>query len=218
MSIASQIEQFQKEIHPGRLIAVSKFHPVSAILEAYAAGQRDFGENRVQELCQKHDALPEDIRWHMIGTLQRNKVKYIVPFIYCIHSVDNLRLLDEIEKEAAKSGRIISCLMQVHIAREETKHGFAPEELFTFFASESWKNYKHISFCGLMGMATLTENQSQINAEFESLHTLYKKVQPLADPTVFKELSMGMSSDYACALQHGSTMVRIGSSIFGQRN
>jgi pyridoxal phosphate enzyme (YggS family) len=153
----------------------------------------------------------------MIGTLQRNKVKHLVPFIYCIHSVDNFKLLEEIEKEAAKFNRKVSCLMQIHIATEETKHGFSLDEIETFFKSGAWKNFNHIIFSGLMGMATLTDDEKQIHTEFEGLKSLFDEVLTHANPDEFQELSMGMSSDFAIALAHGATLVRIGSSIFGQR-
>jgi len=203
-----------------RLVAVSKTKPVSDLEEAYAAGIRDFGENKVQELVEKADQLPGDIRWHMIGHLQRNKVKYIAPFIHLIHSVDSLRLLKQIDKEGKKIERVISCLLQVHIAKEETKYGWDEKELMDFLYGEEIKGMKNIQIVGLMGMATLTDNSETIRKEFKDLHHLFTqlKSQPLPEQVQLSELSMGMSGDYLIAQEEGSTMVRIGSAIFGARN
>ncbi|WP_163378007.1 YggS family pyridoxal phosphate-dependent enzyme [Cyclobacterium sp. SYSU L10401] len=203
-----------------RLVAVSKTKPVSDLEEAYAAGIRDFGENKVQELVEKADQLPGDIRWHMIGHLQRNKVKYIAPFIHLIHSVDSLRLLKQIDKEGKKVERVISCLLQVHIAKEETKYGWDEKELMDFLYGEEIKGMKNIQILGLMGMATLTDNSETIRKEFKDLHRLFTqlKSQPLPEQVQLSELSMGMSGDYLIAQEEGSTMVRIGSAIFGARN
>ncbi|MFO7826557.1 MAG: YggS family pyridoxal phosphate-dependent enzyme [Cyclobacterium sp.] len=203
-----------------RLVAVSKTKPVSDLEEAYAAGIRDFGENKVQELVEKADQLPGDIRWHMIGHLQRNKVKYIAPFIHLIHSVDSLRLLKQIDKEGKKIERVISCLLQVHIAKEETKYGWDEKELMDFLYGEEIKGMKNIQIVGLMGMATLTDNSETIRKEFKDLHRLFTqlKSQPLPEQVQLSELSMGMSGDYLIAQEEGSTMVRIGSAIFGARN
>jgi PLP dependent protein len=202
------------------LIAVSKTKPVSILKEAYEAGIRDFGENKVQELVEKQLQMPKDIRWHMIGHLQRNKVKYIAPFVYMIHAVDSLRLLQEIDKQAEKNGRIISCLLQIHIAMEDTKFGFNEEELEFLLSSEEILQLKHIEISGLMGMATFTENEKQIRSEFSMLKALFEKLRKrdLPDNFNLKELSMGMSGDYLIAQEEGSTMVRIGTAIFGERN
>jgi PLP dependent protein len=202
------------------LIAVSKTKPVSILKEAYEAGIRDFGENKVQELVEKQLQMPKDIRWHMIGHLQRNKVKYIAPFVYMIHAVDSLRLLQEIDKQAEKNGRIISCLLQIHIAMEDTKFGFNEEELEFLLSSEEIHQLKHIEISGLMGMATFTENEKQIRSEFSMLKALFEKLRKrdLPDNFNLKELSMGMSGDYLIAQEEGSTMVRIGTAIFGERN
>ena len=202
------------------LVAVSKTKPISAIQEAYDAGIRDFGENKVQEIIEKAPALPQDIKWHMIGHLQRNKVKFIVPFIYLIHSVDSLRLLKQINKEAEKINKTIHCLLQVHIAKEGTKFGWNKEELNEFLLGDEIKSMHNIRIKGLMGMATNTENTEIITEEFRTLKVLFEalKVQPLPEIVDMKEISMGMSGDYLLAQQEGSTMVRIGSAIFGSRN
>lgn len=199
------------------LVAVSKTHPNEAIQEAYTAGQRVFGENRVQELVPKFEQLPKDIQWHLIGTLQRNKVKYIAPFVSMIHSVDNLDLLKEINKEASKNQRIIDCLIQVFIASEETKHGFSFEEAKALFQSDFQVQFPHIRICGLMGMATFTEDQLQVKREFEALAEFRSKVQK-EQAVQLTILSMGMSGDYQLAIACGSNMVRVGSSIFGSRS
>jgi pyridoxal phosphate enzyme (YggS family) len=195
------------------LIVVSKFHPAEAIQQVYDAGQRIFGENRVQEMVAKKPLLPEDIRWHAIGTLQSNKVKYIAPFVSLIQSVDNLKLLAEIDKQAKKNNRVIECLLEVHIAQEQSKHGFSIEEADSFLSANQ-VHFEHVKIVGLMGMATYTENTAQVRTEFRNLASLYKKHQQAWN---FKHLSMGMSNDYKIAIEEGSTMVRIGSSIFGER-
>lgn len=198
-----------------KLVAVSKTKPVEEILKAYNTGHRDFGENKVQEMTHKWEQLPKDIHWHMIGHVQRNKVKYMAPFVQLIHGVDSLKLLKEINKQAKKNNRTINCLLQVYIAKEETKFGLDPEELTQLLEDTAFKNLENVRIIGLMGMATFTENKEQINKEFNFLKTLYDQ---LKNKYGFKTLSMGMSSDYKTALQNGSTMVRIGSSIFGERN
>jgi pyridoxal phosphate enzyme (YggS family) len=199
------------------LVAVSKTHPVEVVMEAYDAGQRVFGENRVQELVPKFEQMPKDIHWHLIGTLQRNKVKYIAPFVSMIHSVDNLDLLKEINKEASKNQRVIDCLIQVFIASEETKHGFSFEEAEAFFKSEFTQQFPHVRICGLMGMASFTEDQKQVKQEFESLAGFRNKIQ--AELSIdLPILSMGMSGDFQLAIACGSNMVRVGSSIFGSRS
>ena len=199
------------------LVAVSKTHPIEAIQEAYDAKQRIFGENRVQELVPKFEGMPKDIQWHLIGTLQRNKVKYIAPFVSMIHSVDNLELLKEIDKEAKKNQRIIDCLIQVFIATEETKHGFSFEEAEALFQSEYSTQFEHVRICGLMGMASFTEDQQQVKREFESLARFRDKIQT-NHSIQLPVLSMGMSGDYQLAIACGSNMVRVGSSIFGSRS
>lgn len=194
------------------LVAVSKTKPVASLLEAHQAGQRDFGENKVQELVDKASVLPQNIRWHMIGHLQRNKVKYIAPFVSLIHSVDSFRLLNEIDKQGKKNDRVIDCLLQVRIAQEETKFGLAFENCNEIL---NQNNYTHVRIRGLMGMASFTDNQIQIESEFKSLAQYYKQHQDQYD---WDTLSMGMSGDYPLALSCGSTMIRVGSRIFGSRN
>ena len=201
------------------LVAVSKTKPVSAIQEAYDAGQRIFGENKVQEMVDKYVELPKDIEWHLIGHLQTNKVKYIAPFVALIHSVDSLKLLQEINKQAKKNNRTIECLLQFHIADETTKFGFSFEEVQDLLSSEEFIHCQNISIVGVMGMATFTENEDQLRDEFRSLenyfHVLKSHFFKFND--AFKCISMGMSSDYKIAIEEGSTMVRVGSSIFGDR-
>jgi pyridoxal phosphate enzyme (YggS family) len=202
------------------LIAVSKTHPIATIKEAYDEGIRDFGENKVQELTEKAAHLPQDICWHMIGHLQRNKVKYIAPFVHLIHGVDSLKLLQEIDKQAEKNKRIISCLLQVHIAEEESKFGFSEEELMALLKYEELKELKHVKILGLMGMGTFTEDEAQVRSEFSRLKRLFEKLkgERLPENMKMEELSMGMSGDYLIAQEEGSTMVRIGTAIFGDRN
>lgn len=206
--------------YDARLVAISKTKPDSDLLEAYEADQRDFGENKVQELLGKHDRLPKDIRWHMVGHLQRNKVRQIVPFVYMIHGVDSTRLLMEIEKEAKKADKTINVLLQVHIAREETKFGFDEKELIELISDGAFGSISHVHIRGLMGMATFTPDEGQIDAEFKSLKQLFDKLSGSYQfpGSKFDQLSMGMSNDYEIALKNGSTMIRIGSAIFGERN
>jgi len=221
MSIQHNIQEIRKHIPPHvRLVCVSKFHPNEAVMEAYDCGERVFGESKVQELCGKYDTLPKDISWHFIGHLQTNKIKLIVPFVELIHGVDSYNLLEEINKQALKAGRKINCLLQVYIAMEDTKFGFSPEELLETLSEGKWKGLTGIRICGLMGMATYTGNRTQIRNEFKGLKSLFDQVkeQYFADESSFKELSMGMSDDYQLAIEEGSTLVRIGSSIFGNRN
>lgn len=220
MTIASNIYNITKELPEGvKLIAISKTKPAEEILEAYNAGQKIFGENKVQELLSKYEALPKDIEWHFIGHLQTNKVKYITPFIQYIHSVDSIGLLREINKQAEKNNRIIKCLLQVHIATEETKFGLDENELIELITSVEFSAFNNITICGLMGMATNTENENQIRTEFKKLSMFLKRLQnsEFANNNNFKELSMGMSSDYPLAIEEGSTIVRVGSKIFGDR-
>ena len=221
MSIVDSLASVKASL-PGsiKLIAVSKTHSTERILEAYNAGQRAFGENKVQELVPKYEALPKDIEWHLIGHLQRNKVKLVVPFVSLIHSVDSEKLLSTIDQEAEKAEREVKCLIQVHIAEEETKFGFTPDEAFRFFVDKRPAAYKHVRIAGLMGMATLTDDTTRIRKEFFLLHDLFEKVRTEGNVTKedFSTLSMGMSSDYPIAVEIGSTMVRVGSAIFGKRD
>ena len=214
MNVSVAIENFRKELPQNiTLIAVSKTKPISLIQEAYATGQRDFGENKVQELIEKQEALPSDIRWHMIGHLQRNKVKYIAPFVHLIHGVDSLRLLKEINKQGAKINRCIPILLQVHISQEDTKFGFDSDELKE--AIIECNVLEWVKPCGLMGMATFTSDTDQVRREFQSLKGLFDEY--LSDFGEHPTLSMGMSGDYQIAIDQGSTMIRIGSSLFGSR-
>jgi len=202
------------------LVAISKFNPESAIEEAYAVGQRDFGESKVQELGGKYEHLPKDIRWHFIGHLQTNKVKYIAPYVYLIHSVDSLKLLKEINKYAIQNNRTINYLLQIHVAEEETKFGLTENECIEMLESDDWKTLTNVKACGVMGMATNTDNNNQIRAEFVKIHQLFDTLKErfFKEDDSFKEISMGMSGDYSIAIEEGSTMVRIGSSIFGERH
>lgn len=203
-----------------KLVAVSKTKPVEAIEEAYEGGQRVFGENRAQELAEKYEVLPKDIEWHMIGHLQTNKVKYISAFVSLIHGVESLRLLETIDKEGKKHNRIIPCLLQFYVASEETKFGLNMEEAKALLDSEEYKNMKNVQIVGVMGMATNTDDEEQIKREFHHLKVIFDELKEsyfVGNPG-FKELSMGMSGDYMIAVEEGSTMVRVGSSIFGARN
>ncbi|MDP4600378.1 MAG: YggS family pyridoxal phosphate-dependent enzyme [Polaribacter sp.] len=215
--IKENIGNFKKKIPENvTLVAVSKTKPISDLQEAYNAGQRIFGENKVQEMVEKYDALPKDIQWHMIGHLQRNKVKYMAHFVNLIHGVDSLKTLEEINKQAAKHDRIIKCLLQASIADEETKFGLSFDEIKVILTSKEIAAMKNIAIVGLMGMATFTENETQINSEFSSLKNLFDDLKK-SNPTL-EILSMGMSGDYEIAIKNGSTMIRVGSSIFGHRN
>jgi pyridoxal phosphate enzyme (YggS family) len=221
MSIGSQIAIIKGRVPENvKIVAVSKFCPIESIMEAYEAGQKNFGENRAQELTAKQKELPKDIEWHFIGTLQKNKVKDIVPFIHTIQSVDSLKLLQEIDKQAAKHSRIIQVLLEIHIAKEKSKHGFSPEECKKLLSNEKIiTNYLNIRICGLMGMATFTDDKEKIRKEFQDLHTLFKELKSsfFVNCNYFSELSMGMTNDYEIAVNEGSTMVRIGNFIFGER-
>lgn len=220
MSVKENLQNVQQNIPSGvRLVAVSKFHPNEAIEEAYECGQRIFGESRVQELTAKNEQLPKDIEWHFIGHLQTNKIKYISPFVTMIHAVDSERLLTEINQYALKSNREISCLLQIHIAQEESKFGFSYDECREFASSERWKNLKNIRIAGLMGMATLTDDAEQVRHEFRTLNSFFRELKSTTfrENNYFCELSMGMSDDYRIAIEEGSTLVRIGSTIFGNR-
>lgn len=222
MNLKKYIADFHKILQGTncRLIAVSKTKPQELIQEAYDAGQRVFGENKVQELLVKYENLPKDIEWHMIGHLQSNKVKYIAPFVHLIHSVDSLKLLKEINKQGAKNDRVINCLLQVYIADEDTKFGLSKDELLELVNSEAFQSFNNIKISGLMGMATNTDNQSQIQREFHSLKALFEEFdKQLSMPNIsLSEISMGMSGDYPIAIEEGSTLIRVGSAIFGSRN
>ena len=210
-------EQIPSEV---KLVAVSKTKPISDIEEAYNAGQRVFGENKVQELEDKFRALPKDIEWHLIGHLQSNKVKYIAPFVSMVHAVDSEQLLKVIDKEGAKNNRIIDCLIQIHIAQEDSKFGFSEKEAEDFFQSNNWMQYNHVRICGLMGMATFTDDNQQIRLEFKSLKRLFDSIKStsMSEVESFNQLSMGMSGDFQIGIEEGSTLVRVGSAIFGDRH
>jgi len=214
MKIAQNLQALRAEIPEGvSLVAVSKTKPEADLLEAYQAGQRIFGENKIQEMCQKWEQLPKDIQWHMIGHVQTNKVKYMAPFVDLVHGVDRLKLLKEIDKQAAKHQRTIRCLLQVHIAQESTKFGLSATELQEILAAKA--SFAHVELCGLMGMATFTDNRAQIEDEFKYLQSLFEEHR--AQHPELQILSMGMSGDYALAIACGSTMIRVGSKIFGAR-
>lgn len=221
MDIQANIKEIKAELPDNvRLVAVSKFHPTEAIEAAYAAGQRIFGESKVQEMDEKHSVLPSDIEWHFIGHLQTNKVKYIAPYVSMIHAVDSFKLLAEIDKQAAKANRIIPCLLEIHIAQEESKYGFSLQECRNMLETGEWKLLPHVAICGVMGMATNTDDGAQISREFETLHHFFNELKETYFKTNnnFKEISMGMSHDYPLAVRAGSTLVRVGSKIFGERN
>jgi pyridoxal phosphate enzyme (YggS family) len=221
MSIADNIKNLKNEtsIINVTLIAVSKTKPNDEIMEAYHAGQRLFGENMVQELVEKHESLPKDIEWHLIGHLQSNKVKYIAPFISMIQSVDSIKLLQEIDKHAQKNNRVIDCLLQVYIADEETKYGLGFDEVIELLRSDEFTALKHIRIRGMMGIATNTDNEKQLKEEFYELKTFFDGIKQsyFRKEGSFDTLSMGMSSDYKMAIEQGSNMVRLGSTVFGQR-
>jgi len=219
MSIASNLNSIKASLPEHvTLVAVSKTKPIEDILELYEAGQRDFGENYVQELVDKHEQLPKDIRWHFIGHLQSNKVKYIAPFVSLIHSIDSLKLLKEVNAQAIKNNRIINCLLQIYIADEETKFGLNFEEAENIIKSDELKALKNINIIGLMGMATNTDNEQQIAKEFMSLKQFFDTLKHYSSHNInLTSLSMGMSSDYLIAIKNGSNLIRVGSSIFGKR-
>jgi len=223
MTIAENLEKFNKELPNNvTLVAVSKTKPVSDLMEAYNAGQRVFGENKIQEMEAKWEEMPKDIQWHMIGHVQRNKVKYMAPFVSLIHAVDSLKLLKEIDKEAEKNERTIECLLQIKIAEEDSKFGMGYADAVKLLSSEEFKKLQNVKIVGLMGMATFTEDEKQISEEFQKLKNIYDqfRIQPFdcAQGDNFRILSMGMSSDYKIAIENGSNMIRVGSSIFGERN
>ena len=222
--INERISEIKQSLPEGvRLVAVSKYHPASLIQEAYDGGQRIFGESHVQELVGKHEVLPKDIEWHFIGHLQTNKVKYIAPFVSLIHAVDSEHLMREIDKQAKRCQRTIPILLEVHVAKEETKYGFTPHELLRFMESGTWREYSNVSIAGLMCMATNTDEEALVASEFEQARQLFLQIKENvlpkegAERALFRECSWGMSADYPIAVQHGSTMVRIGSLIFGER-
>ena len=219
MDVKKNISEISSSLPEGvKLVAVSKFHTAETISKAYDAGHRIFGESRVQELIAKQPVLPDDIEWQFIGTLQTNKVKYIAPFISMIQSVDSLKLMKEVDRQAELNNRKIRVLIEVHIAEEESKHGFSPDECKAFFISEV-QQFSNIQICGLMGMATFTDDTKQVSREFAKLNNLYNEIKsmPATDKIMFTELSMGMSDDYKIAIENGSTMIRIGTAIFGKR-
>lgn len=219
-TIAQELQALHAELPPGvSLCAVSKFHPVEALREAYNAGQRIFGESRVQELREKQAAMPADVEWHFIGHLQPNKVKYIAPFVSLIHAVDTPKLLAEISRQGAKVGRQIPCLLQVHVAQEESKFGFAPDELRSYMAEGTWREHPNALISGLMCMATFTDDEAQIAREFATAAALFSELRAahFADAPHFAVRSWGMSDDYPLAIASGSNIVRIGTRIFGQR-
>lgn len=218
--IQEEIQTIKSGLPKGvRLVAVSKYHPIEALQEAYDGGQRIFGESKVQEMTSKYEALPKDIEWHFIGHLQTNKIKYMAPYVALIHGVDSYKLLAEINKQAAKVDRIIPCLLQIHIAQEETKFGFTPDECRAMLEQGEWKNLDHVRIAGVMGMATNTEDEKQIAQEFATLSHFFHETKEtyFKDIPYYKEISMGMSDDYPLAIEHGSTLIRIGSRIFGER-
>ncbi|WP_276346731.1 YggS family pyridoxal phosphate-dependent enzyme [Daejeonella sp. JGW-45] len=222
MSIAANISAIKEELGNSevKLIAVSKTKPVESIIEAYGTGQRIFGENMVQELVDKYEKLPKDIEWHLIGHLQSNKVKYIAPFISMIHSVDSIKLLQEINKQAVKNNRVIDCLLQIYIADEDTKYGLDFSEAIELLRSEEFAALKNIRIRGVMGIATLTDNQRMIREEFYELKTFFSGLKEtfFRRDSHFNEISMGMSGDYKIAIEQGSTMIRLGSTLFGTRS
>ncbi len=220
MSISKNIKEIKTHLPAHvQLVCVSKFNPNNSIIDAYECGERVFGESKVQELCEKYETLTKDISWHFIGHLQSNKIKYIVPFVKLIHGVDSFKLLQEINKQAEKQDKIVNCLLQVHIAKEETKFGFSAEELIQVLDAAEWKTLKNVKVCGLMGMATFTDNTMQIRSEFKTLKSIFDQIKLtyFLSEDSFSILSMGMSDDYTIAIEEGSTMVRVGSSIFGSR-
>lgn len=220
MSVQSHIDALRQSVPEHvKIVAVSKFHPADEILEAYHSGQKLFGESRVQELTEKQPALPADIEWHFVGSLQRNKVKFIAPFVSLIHSLDSERLMREIEKQATANNRTVACLLQLHVADEETKSGFSPDECRQFLAEGKWRECSHIQFAGVMGMATYTDDVEQVRSEFRQIKLLFDefKQQYFTGDEHFKEISMGMSGDYSIAVEEGATIIRVGTLIFGER-
>ena len=215
--IAERINSISDTLPSGvTLIAVSKYHPAEAIMQAYEAGQKDFGESKAQDLVKKHEALPNDIKWHFIGHLQSNKIKYIAPFIFLIHSIDSYKLLQEVNRHGEKHNRKIACLLQIHIAQEDTKFGFTPDECMEMLENEDWRALENVEIRGVMCMASNTEDKTQIAEEFAKVQKLFKyiKTRFFAGNDNFDILSAGMSDDYPIAIEHGSTHIRVGSMIF----
>lgn len=220
MSVRDNIDRLREEVpEEVKIVAVSKFHPIDEIMEAYEDGQILFGESRVQELEEKQPHLPQDIEWHFIGSLQRNKVRFIAPFVSLIHSLDSERLMHEIDKRAAQHNRVISCLLQLHVADEKTKSGFTPDECREFLAGGNWKKYPNVKIAGVMGMATYTDNIDQVRSEFKQIKSLFDefKAEYFKNDNSFSEISMGMSGDYPIAIEEGATIIRVGTLIFGER-
>lgn len=220
MSISESIKKIQSELPPGvKLVAVSKFHPIERLMQAYDAGQRIFGESRVQEMVQKVPLMPADVEWHFIGHLQTNKVKYIAPYVSMIEAVDSLKLLKEIEKQGAKNNRVIDVLLELHIAEEETKYGLTLDACRQLLEEGEWRNMAHVRICGLMMMASYVEDEAQIRQEFRTAHNFFDEVKQryFAESPYFTQRSWGMSHDYPIAVEEGSTMVRVGTAIFGPR-
>lgn len=220
MSISENVKRIKASLPEGvRLVAVSKFNPVESIEEAYSVGQRLFGESHAQELVPKAQALPKDIKWHFIGHLQTNKVKYIVPYVACIESVDSLKLLKEIDKQAAKCGRVVNCLLQFHVAQEETKFGFTLDECREMLRSPEFEASRNVRIAGVMGMASITDNDAQVEREFREVAGIFATLKQEFFNTneIFSEISMGMTHDYPIAIKCGATLIRVGSGIFGER-
>lgn len=220
MDIQANLKEVLDQLPEGvRLVAVSKFHPNEAIEEAYKVGQRIFGESREQELSTKYETLPKDIEWHFIGHLQTNKVKYIAPYIAMIHAVDSYKLLAEIDKQAAKHNRVVPCLLEIHIAQEESKYGFTFDTCRQMLEEGGWKQLKHVCIAGVMGMGTNTDDEKEVEKEFRSLADFFQSLKQdyFSQTDSFKEISMGMSHDYQIAIKCGTTLVRVGSKIFGER-
>lgn len=219
--IAERLHAVGAELPAGvRLVAVSKYHPAEAVAQAYAAGQRLFGESRAQELVAKREVLPPDIEWHFIGHLQPNKVKYIAPFVSLIHAVDSLRLLREIDRQGARFGRVVPCLLQLHVAQEETKFGFTPDECLHMLADGAWRSLRHVRLRGVMCMASNTDDEARVRRDFRQAAAFFEEARRrfFADDAGFCERSWGMSGDYRIAIEEGSTMVRLGSCLFGSRD
>ncbi len=217
MNIANNLNNIQSQLPEHvTLVAVSKTKPISALMEAYDAGQRIFGENKIQEMAEKHEAMPKDVKWHMIGHVQRNKVKYMAAFVSMIHGVESLKLLEEINKQAMKHDRVIDCLLQIKIASEDSKFGMSPEEASALLQSKAYAECNNVNIVGVMGMATFTNDEDQIKREFDKLKATFDHLKGLSGQ--LHTVSMGMSGDYQLAIASGSTMIRVGSSIFGSRN
>lgn len=218
--IATHIAQLKKQLPEGvKLLAVSKYHPKEAIIEAYEAGQRLFGESRVQEMTEKWESLPKDIEWHFIGHIQTNKIKYMIPYVSLIHGVDSFYLLSEINKQAQKVNRVVSCLLQLHVAKEETKFGFTFDECREMLTEGAWKDLKNVQITGIMAMASNTDDKTLVHQEFRSVSLFFKEIKEAYFTTQneFCEVSMGMSHDYPLAIEEGSTLIRVGTFIFGDR-